>query len=511
MRPGRVSILLTILLAAPIAAQTSAPPSRGTTGAAITAADMKTRITFLAHDALKGRDTPSPGLEMAATYIADEFKRLGLQPAGDSGTYIQRFPYQSVRLRSSDASLELRGNGTPKSLKLGEEWFVLPAEGRDTTSGSVVYVGNAGAPRPLPEAARGQIAAFYVPGTKLDAEWQQGVVSVLGPAIQGGAKGVLIVLDPGFTAENVGNLQANLGGQVLPVPLVGVRYDVMKQFMASAGADLDALRNAPPAAPAANPALAVAFKAAVTDSSARVPNVVAMLPGSDPTLKDEYVILTAHFDHVGVGQPDAAGDSIFNGADDDASGTSAILEVAEAFATAPQKPKRSLIFLLVSGEEKGLLGSRYYAENMKLPPEKVVTNINIDMIGRNNPDSVVAIGQDYSDLGPIVQEVARRNASQLKLTVAPDLWPEEMLFFRSDHFSFAIKDIPAIFFTTGLHDDYHKQSDEVDTIDTNKSARIASLVYELGRDVANRAQPPKWTEAGRKAMQQIRQMQSGGN
>ena len=510
MRPRRLTILLMLLCAAPAAAQSAAPP-RGTTTAEITAADMKTRINFLADDALKGRDTPSPGLEMAASYIADEFKRLGLQPAGDSGTYIQRYPYQSVRLRASDASMELRGKGTPRPLKLGEEWFVLPAEGRDTASGAIVYVGSAGTPRPLPEVARGQIAAFYVPGTKLDAEWQQGVVSVLGPAIQGGAKGVLIVLDPGFTAEDVGNLQANLGGQVLPVPLVGVRYDVMKEFMASAGSDLDALRSTPPAEPAVNPALVIALKAAVTGSSARVPNVVGVLPGSDPTLKDEYVVFSAHFDHVGVGQPDARGDSIFNGADDDASGTSAILEIAEAFATSQVKPKRSLVFLLVSGEEKGLLGSRYFAENMAIDAEKVAANINIDMIGRNNPDSVVAIGQDFSDLGPIVQEVAKRNAAQLKLTVAPDLWPEEMLFFRSDHFNFAIRDIPAIFFTTGLHDDYHKQSDEADTIDTDKAARIARLVYELGRDVAERPEKPKWTEAGQRAMQQIRQMQSGGN
>jgi Zn-dependent M28 family amino/carboxypeptidase len=230
--------------------------------------------------------------------------------------------------------------------------------------------------------------------------------------------------------------------------------------------------------------------------------VVALLPGSDPALKDTYVVFSAHMDHVGVGQPNAKGDSIYNGADDDASGTTAVLEVAQAFAALKQKPKRSLLFVTVSGEEKGLLGSAYFAEHPPVAAEHIVADINIDMIGRNNPDTVVAIGQEYTTLGTTVQEVARAHAD-LKLKVAPDLWPEEQLFFRSDHFSFAQKGIPAIFFTTGLHDDYHQPSDEPATIDADKLARIARLVYHLGEAVASATTAPKWTEQGTSAMKAI--------
>jgi Zn-dependent M28 family amino/carboxypeptidase len=228
-----------------------------------------------------------------------------------------------------------------------------------------------------------------------------------------------------------------------------------------------------------------------------VPNVVAVLPGSDPNLRAEYVVFSAHIDHVGVGRPDASGDSIFNGADDDASGTTAVLEVAQAFAAQQQAPARSLIFLLVSGEEKGLLGSQYFAEHPTVPLGQIVANINIDMIGRNHPDTVSAIGQEYTDLGATLQQVASSHVAELKLVAAPDLWPEENLFMRSDHYSFAAKGVPAIFFTTGLHPDYHKQSDEPETIDNDKLARIARLVYLLGESVANSPARPQWTAAGK--------------
>src|SRR5690606_30110326 len=208
------------------------------------------------------------------------------------------------------------------------------------------------------------------------------------------------------------------------------------------------------------------------------------------------------FDHVGVGTPDAAGDSIYNGADDNASGTVALLQVARAFASLPKPPARSVVFLAVSGEEKGLLGSRYYSDNPTVPIERVVANINMDMVGRNSPDSVVAIGLDFSSLGPLVQEIAAKHP-ELGLTVAPDLWPEEQLFFRSDHFNFARKEIPAIFFTTGLHEDYHRPSDEPEKIDVDKIARISKLVFYLGYEIATRREPPQWTEDG---LAQVRAM-----
>jgi Zn-dependent M28 family amino/carboxypeptidase len=153
------------------------------------------------------------------------------------------------------------------------------------------------------------------------------------------------------------------------------------------------------------------------------------------------------------------------------------------------------LFVLVSGEEKGLLGSQYFVQNPPVPATQMAANINIDMIGRNAPDTVVAIGQDYSSLGPSVQRIAAAHPA-LGLTVAPDLWPEEQLFFRSDHFSFAAQEIPAIFFTTGLHDDYHRPSDEPDTIDNDKLTRVARLLFRFGHELANSPQRPAWTTEG---------------
>jgi Zn-dependent M28 family amino/carboxypeptidase len=227
-----------------------------------------------------------------------------------------------------------------------------------------------------------------------------------------------------------------------------------------------------------------------------VPNVVAYLPGSHPTLRDEYVVYSAHFDHVGVGTPDMDGDSIYNGADDNASGTSAVLAIARAFASLDRAPARSVMFVMVSGEEKGLLGSRHFVEHPPVPVNRMVANINADMVGRNAPDTVVAIGQDYSTIGALVQDVAARHP-ELGLVVAPDLWPDEQLFFRSDHFSFAARGVPAIFFTTGLHEQYHRPGDVVELIDEDKLARIAQLLFRIGLDIAERPERPEWTDEGR--------------
>jgi Zn-dependent M28 family amino/carboxypeptidase len=203
---------------------------------------------------------------------------------------------------------------------------------------------------------------------------------------------------------------------------------------------------------------------------------------------------------VGVGTPDATGDSIYNGADDDASGTSAVLEIAEALASSGRAPARSVLFLLVSGEEKGLLGSRYYSEHPTVPLSSVVANVNIDMIARNAPDTVVAIGQEYSSLGPLMHELVRAHP-ELQLTASRDLWPQERFFFRSDHFNFARKEIPAIFFFAGVHEDYHRPSDEVEKINADKAARIAKLAYYLTREIATRREPPQWTAQG---LQEVR-------
>ena len=219
-------------------------------------------------------------------------------------------------------------------------------------------------------------------------------------------------------------------------------------------------------------------------------NVVGWLEGSDPELADEFVIFTAHMDHVGVGRP-VSGDSIYNGADDDASGTAAVVELAQAFAATNPRPRRSMVFMTVSGEEKGLLGSRWYSEHPAFPLDRTVANLNIDMIGRNWADTVVAIGKAESTLGPLVEEIAAARP-ELDLAIIDDPWPEERFYYRSDHFNFARNGVPILFFFSGTHEDYHRPSDEPEKIRYEKTARITRLIYYLGLEIGNAEGRPEW-------------------
>jgi Zn-dependent M28 family amino/carboxypeptidase len=220
------------------------------------------------------------------------------------------------------------------------------------------------------------------------------------------------------------------------------------------------------------------------------PNAVGILPGTDPALRDEYIVVSAHMDHVGVNSAHPK-DSIWNGADDDASGTAGVLALAEAFATAPTK--RSIVFLTVSGEEHGLWGSAWFAANPPVPIGKIVANLNLDMIGRNWKDSIVVIGQEHSDLGATLMKVAAAHP-ELGITPIPDPWPQENFFGRSDHYNFARRGVPALFFFNGTHEDYHQPSDSPDKIDAEKESRIVKLIYHVGVAVANATARPKWNQ-----------------
>jgi hypothetical protein len=343
---------------------------------------------------------------------------------------------------------------------------------------------------------------FDVPGAELNREWMQGLQATMRSGVEAGAAAIGLVLDSAMDPTMVRRLSRYTASQQAPVPVFGILTGPARSLLAGAGADLDALRAAGAPAPIPNAVLEVGGTR--TTETFQEPNVVGILKGSDPALAGTYVVYSAHMDHLGVGRPDASGDSIYNGADDDASGVTAVLEVAEAFASLPTPPTRSMMFVVVSGEEKGLLGSRYFADHPPVPDSVIVADINMDMIGRNAPDSVVAIGQEYSSLGPLTHQVAAAHP-ELGLTVAPDLWPEERLFFRSDHFNFARNHIPAIFFTTGLHDDYHQPSDEASKIDNDKLARIARLVFYLGNTIGTDPTAPAWTEDGWAQVQQMTQ------
>lgn len=496
MRPIRIAGAFMLALAPAAFAQGVSPAARA--AATITEADVKAHIAFLASDALKGRDTPSPGLDTAAAYVANHFQALGLKPAGDAGTFIQRWPYNVRKLDLAKLSVELHGQGH-SAPKYGSEFFIIPSAALDTMSGEIVFAGVAAPSSTADASFKGNIVTFAIPGAKLNAEWQQRAQGAVMAAMVGGARGVVLVLDPAIDAGGVGMIAGGTEAAQAPMPILGIRNDVASAWLKGSSAD-PAVQQPAGSAPKLVPGTSVRIRTAVAALSSNPPNAVAIIEGSDPDLKTTYVVYSAHMDHIGVSAPDAQGDSINNGADDDASGTSAILELAQAFTSMQPRPKRSIIFLLVSGEEKGLFGSKHFVEHPPVPATQIVANINLDMIGRNASDTTVAIGQDYSSLGPLTQAVVNQHPD-LALTVAPDLWPEERLFFRSDHFNFAMKRIPAIFFTSGLHDEYHQPADEAGTIDADKLVRTARLVFWLGHEIANSAVAPTWTEAGLQAVQ----------
>jgi hypothetical protein len=496
-------MLLTLLLSAcagGVAAPPAPAPDAGRAAVVqakrtITAQDMERRIGALAADSMRGRDTPSPELEKAATYLAHEFRTMGLEPAGDNGTFIQRWPYVQAALDPAAVVLRLRGQAATAP-RYGVDYFLVPGT-QARVEGPVYYAGSAAQVTELPAAGRGAVILFDLPLAELGAEWQTQLVSALGIAMRAGAAAVGVVLDPAFPPASIAELAPQVAGQQAPVPVFGVSRRAAEAMFTAAGTNLQRVRP-----PAAVGRAVIEIEAARTGTEHQPPNVVAMIRGRDPALRNTYVVLTAHFDHVGVGAPDATGDSIFNGADDNASGTAALVEIAQAFAALPERPARSVLFLAVSGEEKGLLGSMHFARNPTVPREGIIANINMDMISRNAPDTLIAIGQEYSTFEQILEEVLAAHP-EVGLTVIRDPYPQEQLFFRSDQLSFIQQGIPALFFFTGLHEDYHRQSDRPERSKPDKAARVAQLAFLIAHRVANDPTAPQWTEEGRRQVEAI--------
>ena len=225
------------------------------------------------------------------------------------------------------------------------------------------------------------------------------------------------------------------------------------------------------------------------------PNVVALLPGSG-TLSGEYVMIVAHMDHTGTGRP-VLGDSIRNGADDNASGTAGALAMAEAFAGDSTPHRRGIVFLVVSGEERGLLGSRWFASHPTIDLDRVVGLVNLDMISRNRPDSVYLNGWGKSTISALVQRLAAEH-TELGLSVGPDIEDRPVTPADSDHFHFQRRGIPYIFFYTGPHPDYHNVGDAPERVDADKASRIAQLAWHTVRVLATQSERPHWEPEARR-------------
>ncbi len=466
----------------------------------ITKQDYLWRVGVISADSMRGRNTPSPELDQTAEWIASEFARMGLRGGLADGSFIQRYPLEETtvdtaasKLTASDGTVlsfgedfVAGGRGGGGAADASGEFVVVsgsPESGVDldpaTLAGKHVVLlvggGNFRALRPILTALRTAApASILTVGGGDDAQWASLAARGMRPSVRQ-------VSEDGASGAAAG------------IPMLQVRAASLSRLLGAHGVALAALqaRADEPLRVDRVPDLSATLTIRTDGRPASAPNVVAILDGSDPVLKNEYVLFSGHMDHLGVGAPDATGDSIFNGADDDASGTVSVMEVARAMVALPVRPKRSTIFLAVSGEEKGLWGSSYFADHPAAPIDRIVADLNSDMVGRNWPDTIVAIGKEHSDLGATLNRVNAEHP-ELDMTAIDDRWPEQNFYRRSDHFNFARKGVPILFFFNGTHEDYHRVSDEVSKIDGDKAARISKLIFYLGLDVANAAQRPRW-------------------
>lgn len=482
--------------APPAPAPVSTPAPRGVE--TITAASVRQRIFVVADDSMAGRGTPSPGLERMARYAVAEFQRLGLTPGGTDGSYLQRYPLEVHHLVAESSFVSVSG---PASAR----WQL----GRDAVLGEGTAPAAEVAGVPTLVTGNPQQGGTLDPAMITDrivilpvGPYTNAIAGQLIPLRPAAALAVLSdslwTMAPGQSTVRVSNPAS--AGSAMPIPpIVFVPEAGVLGWLAPLGVTRESLHADGPLATRSLAGAELRLRAVerLVERTA-APNVVGIIPGSDPVLKDEYVLFTAHMDHIGTasgGQGCAArgADTICNGADDDGSGTVAVLELAEAFATAATRPRRSILLALVSGEERGLWGSAQVAAQPPVPLAQVVANLNSDMVGRSDSlrDSMAVIGREHSNLGETLDRVAVAHP-ELRLTPVGDLWPQEGLFFRSDHVSFAHRGVPVLFFTSGLHPDYHGAGDTPDRIDHDKLARYARLAYFLGMEIANADARPQW-------------------
>lgn len=499
----------------------------------INADQLRDYLSFIASDEMEGRDTPSRGLDITARFLALNLDRWGFKPAGDDSTFFQKMALRRDAIDGAKSSAEING----QKFVFGEDF--LPNAVQATLDGPLVFAGNGWVIKsknlnpyeglnvkdkiivvmgqPFPGFPRGI--------TRADLAGRQGV-DWASPAIyaqQNGAKGVVSIADA-QAMQNWEQLRARAtqGGRLAVEKFTtqpagpAVSSVLMSMKMATAlmdGEKVDAATIASKyAAGESVPSFELSSgKKVKINVSARIErpmtqNVVAIWEGADPVLKNEYVALGAHYDHVGICAP-ASADPICNGADDDGSGTTAMLAMAEALARAKQRPKRSVLFVWHSGEEKGLWGSRYFTEYPTVPLDKIVTQLNMDMIGRSkkegdtNPrnqtlsgeNTVYVIGSKM--MSPELGELSERvNASYLNLQLDykyDDPADPNRFFFRSDHINYARKGIPIIFYFDGVHEDYHRPGDEPQKIDYDKLQKITRTVYMTLWEIAVRPVRPK--------------------
>lgn len=451
--------------------------------------DIRSYMKFLSHDLLEGRGTGTRGHEVAAHYVATQFDLLGLKPGGENDSYFQNVPLVKGKKRYEGSEITLIGSGGKQSLSFMEDYLFIdaPAENLDGTM-EVVFAGFG-----ISEPGQNHddyknidvkdkfVAIFSGTPANYKSEGAAGArTAKFQEAKKRGAKGIIYMLRPedsrNLTWDVLTNYFYNPSGD--GISLRSEEENTIEIIMSPTGLQkfigdnqIEDLLSAKGATTVKD----IEFSLNVSSDHIEYitsPNVIGIVEGSDPSLKDEYIVYTAHLDHEGIGAP-VQGDSIYNGAYDNASGTAILLEVAQAFASMEEPPKRSIMFIALTAEEKGLLGSKYFASNPTVPKEALAANINTDMFLMEEPlREIVVLGAPFSDLGQYAEEAA----SELDLEIVPDPVPEENLFVRSDHYSFVEQGVPALF----VVNNYKKPTSASDTTAVN--TRWLRTIYHSPKD-----------------------------
>jgi Peptidase family M28 len=509
----------------------AAAPAQPAAGPAFSADRFKAHVAFLADDRLEGRDTGSRGHEIAATYVASQFMALGLKPGGEEGGWFQWVPFRSATL-SGTPTITVTGPGGTQTIENGKDAIVggSLSEEKQDVSGQIVFAG------------------YGVDAPKLGMDDYKGL------DVRGRIVAVLAGIPEGLPSEIAAHMGDEKGamaarrGAIGMITLYTGAYARVRPFQAMAGrtgrASL-AWVGRDGRAHEESPGLR--FTMTVSDSTAgllfagarrpydevraeadkgvrpkgfalksqlrlqrtsawtsiRSPEVIGVLPGADPALKNEYVILMGHLDHLGIRRNAKPGeDAIYNGALDNAAGVATMIEAARAFVDSGERPRRSVMFIANTGEEKGLLGASYFASNPTVPAGKIAAVVDLDMpLLLYRFTDVIAFGAGHSQ----VAETVRRAAGEMGVGLSPDPMPEENIFVRSDHYEFVKEGVPAIMLATGyanggaekwrgfLHGAYHHPNDDMSQpIDWESGARFARLNYLISRELADSNHRPLW-------------------
>lgn len=499
---------------------------------------IRADVTFLADDLLRGRDTGSEGYRIAANYVAAEFARLGLAPAGDDGTFFQEVPFQTAQVLEDGGSMSITVGGETRDLTMGDDFFMsgsvknpagevsadlvfvgygvsAPEIGHDDLDGldldGKIAVAISGAPTSFNTEIRAHHGSS---GTKGKALSERGAVGLITfSTLESEKRRPFSRLKNFIGFKSFDWVAAEGGAEESASMKIGaaISHDVARQLFEGAQSDLDAVLEQ--AAEGTPSGFALVTKATLKRESTlsekfESPNVLAVLEGSDPELKDEYVVLTAHLDHIGVKETDD-GELVNNGALDNASGVSILLEVARAYARENQSPRRSILFAIVTAEEKGLLGAEYFVHYPTVNKSAMVANVNVDMpILLYDFTDMVAFGAERSSLGPITENAL----AKIGVSMSPDPMPEQGIFTRSDHYRFVQKGVPSVFLVTGwgegvsgkdggaifrqfLGNTYHSPGDNLtQSIDYSAGAKFAHANWLIASAIANGDARPTWNE-----------------